>query len=204
MRRLWVAAALSVALHGAIVAAVQRQPGSGDLRAQPAATPLMARLAGAVSDAVLPEATPGTVQTPTSAPASAQSAPDTPPAPQPAAAAAAEPPGALHYFKAAELDRRPFPLTRIEVPPPEASDHAAGSVILRLRISERGRVEDATIVMGTGVAEFEAAALREFSQAAFHPGYRANLPVRSELLVEVTLRPAPGGNHRPEPALSGR
>jgi TonB family protein len=114
--------------------------------------------------------------------------------------------GLVHYyFKTSELDRRPFPLTRIEVPTPESAEALSGSVMIRLRISERGRIEDAKIVMGTGIAEFEAAALREFSQAQFHPGYRANLPVRSEMLIEVTLKPpVTDGKNRAAPVLPPR
>ena len=194
-RRLWVAAGLSLALHAAIIISVQRQPGGElPLHEQPTA-PLMARLATAVSDAVLPAVEP------TIAPAQEAVRPAT-----------ALPPsgnnttptgdGSVHYFKTSELDRRPFPLARIEVPTPKIADALTGSVMIRLRISERGRVEDAKIVMGTGIAEFEAAALREFSQAQFHPGYRSNLPVRSEMLIEVTLRPpASDGKNRTAPEL---
>lgn len=186
-RRLWLAAGLSVALHAAIVFSVQRQPGGEPpLQGAQATAPLMARLATAVSDAVLPAAEPAITPAPE---------PSEPVRPATAAAtslASNSSPagdGSVHYFKTSELDRRPFPLSRIEVPTPESAEALAGSVMIRLRISERGRVEDAKIVMGTGIAEFEAAALREFSQADFHPGYRANLPVRSEMLIEVTLKP---------------
>ncbi len=199
-RRLWVAAGLSVALHAAIVMSVQRQPGGeAPLQAEQTTAPLMARLATAVSDAVLPAepvvaAVPDTTESARPAPI----APATPLAINNAPAGD----GSVHYFKTSELDQRPFPLTRIEVPTPESADAAAGSVMIRLRISERGRVEDAKIVMGTGIAEFEAAALREFSKAQFHPGYRSNLPVRSEMLIEVTLRPAvTDGKNRTAPAL---
>lgn len=201
MRRLWIAAGLSVALHAAIVISVQRHPG-GEPALQTAQTsaPLMARLATAVSDAVLPAAEPvaaATETTETLRPVAARitSSPQ---------ATNTDPAGAdsVHYFKTSELDRRPFPLNRIEVPTPESAEALTGSVMIRLRISERGRVEDAKIVMGTGIAEFEAAALREFSQARFYPGYRSNLPVRSEMLIEVTLRPpvSDSGN-RTAPAL---
>jgi len=202
-RRLCVAAGLSIVLHAAVAVSVQRHPG-GDppLGAEPGAVPLMARLATAVSDTVLPVAE----QPVTPAPEVAES-------PRPAARhdvaslAPASPDatgdGSVHYFKSSELERRPFPLTRIEVPTPESAEALAGSVMIRLRISERGRVEDAKIVMSTGITEFEAAALREFSQAQFHPGYRANLPVRSEMLIEVTLRPpVTDGKNRTAPALS--
>lgn len=200
-RRLWVAAGLSIALHAAIVVSVQRHPGGeAPLQAERATAPLMARLATAVSDAVLPTTEPAIVpalETETLRPA----------APNTTATALATNTdsagdGAVHYFKTSELDRRPFPLARIEVPTPESTEAAAGSVMIRLRISERGRVEDAKIVMSTGIVEFEAAALREFSQAQFYPGYRSNLPVRSEMLIEVTLRPPVTDNkNRTAPAL---
>ncbi len=198
-RRLWVAAGLSVALHAAITVSVQRQPGGEPpLQTGPATAPLMARLATAVSDAVLPaEAIAPAAETAETA--RLATAADSPAGNNSTPAGD----GSVHYFKTSELDRRPFPLTRVEVPPPESADAVAGSVMIRLRISERGRVEDAKIVMGTGIAEFEAAALREFSQAQFHPGYRSNLPVRSEMLIEVTLRPPVNGKNPATPALPG-
>lgn len=199
-RRFWVAAGLSLALHAAIVVSVQRQPGGEPpLQGAQATAPLMARLATAVSDAVLP-----------SAESTISPVPETAEPARPAAVVTSLPAnnsapagdGSVHYFKTSELDRRPFPLTRIEVPTPESAEALSGSVMIRLRISERGRIEDAKIVMGTGIAEFEAAALREFSRAQFHPGYRANLPVRSEMLIEVTLKPpVTDGKNRAAPAL---
>lgn len=201
VRRLWVAAGLSLALHAVIVISVQRQPGGEPLLqgAQPA-TPLIARLATAVSDAVLPATYPA-IATPLETVEPMRPTAATSPLTANNAVPVGD--GSVHYFKTSELDRRPFPLTRIEVPNPESAKTQAGSVMIRLRISERGRVEDAKIVMGTGIAEFEAAALREFSQAQFHPGYRSNLPVRSEMLIEVTLKPpVTDGEKRGNPALS--
>lgn len=198
-RRLWVAAGLSVALHAAIVVSVQRQPGAEPALQNERAAPLIARLATAVSDAVLPATEPTITALPeTAEPARPATAAASPLASNSTPAGD----GSVHYFKTSELDRRPFPLTRIEVPTPESAEALTGSVMIRLRISERGRVEDAKIVMGTGITEFEAAALREFSQAEFHPGYRANLPVRSEMLIEVTLKPPVNdGKNRSTPAL---
>ena len=200
-QRLWVAAGLSVALHAALVVSVQRQAGGvSPLPAEYAAAPLVARLTTAVGDAVLTTtaAEPAPITAPVVQAPPATSASPTPPRPDTAAGD-----GTLHYFRSSELERRPFPLTRIEIPPPESTEAQAGSVIIRLRISERGRVEDAKIVMGTGIGEFEAAALREFSRARFQPGYRNNLAVRSEMLIEVTLQPPAGGSKNsrdPDPA----
>lgn len=201
-RRLWVAAGLSVALHAALAVSIQRYPGGGatPLTPEPTAPPLIARLATAVTDSVLPTAVPVVVLP-------AEPALQSPPAPRAtsAAAQAHDAPagtGSAYYFKASELDRRPFPLARIEVPPPASTAIESGVVIIRLRISERGRVEDAKIITGTGAAEFEAAALREFSRADFRPGYRGNLPVRSEMLIEVTLHP-PENAIKPQMAGTG-
>ena len=191
-QRLWVAAGLSVALHAAVVVSVQRQAGGiSPLPAEYATTPLVARLTTAVGDAVLTTtaAEPGPITAPVVQTPPVTSA--SPIAPQPDTATGD---GTSHYFRSSELERRPFPLTRIEIPPPDSIEAQAGSVIIRLRISESGRVEDSKIVMGTGIAEFEAAALREFSRARFQPGYRNNLAVRSEMLIEVTLQPPAGGS----------
>ena len=192
-RRLVVAAGISLAVHTAIALSVSREPwGNGPLSPSPGTTPLIARLATAVTASML-SGEPAAEPPPVTTAARVQ----TPPPVQsvPPSAGAATGPDAVYYFKASELDRRPFPLAHVEVPPPESAEAESGAVLIRLRISERGRVEDARIVMGTGIPQFEASALLEFSRARFHPGYRGNLPVRSEMLIEVTLRP-PGGNGR--------
>ncbi len=206
-RRLWVAAGLSVLVHSAIALSVQRHPGGGAsplLTPESSAPPLIARLVMAVGESVLPTAAPALPPVP-------ETTLRSPPAPGTASAAIPVrdvPPatGSAYYFRTSELDRRPFPLARIEVPPPASTNIESGAVIIRLQISERGRVEDAKIVVGTGIAEFEAAALREFSQARFHPGYRGNVAVRSEMLIEVTLHPpvpaAPSAAAAPAPALA--
>jgi TonB family protein len=190
MPRLLLAVGISLALHAAIALSVSRQPGSGDgLAAATESPPLVARLAAMMSESV--------VSVPVTPAEPADALPETTlalVAPSPAIAAGETGSGesGAYYFKASELDRRPFPLQQIEVPAPESATAMAGAVMLRLRISESGRIDDARIVMSTGIAEFEEAALREFSGARFHPGYRANVPVRSEMLIEVTLRPPPG------------
>jgi len=189
MPRLLFAVGISLALHAAIALSISRQPGNGDgMGAAAPSPPLVARLAAMVSESV------------TSVPVTPAAPADTLPetnlavvAPSPANAGSGTGSGesGAYYFKSSELDRRPFPLQQIEVPAPESATALAGAVMLRLRISESGRIDDAKIVMSTGIAEFEEAALREFAGARFHPGYRANVPVRSEMLIEVTLRPPP-------------
>lgn len=188
VRRLLIAAGISVALHAALAFSVSRNPaGNAVLEQAQNAMPLIARLASVVTDSVLTAAPSAET---TVAPANVATSASTPPAPRPAPAAPdAATESGTYYFKSSELDRRPFPLSRIEVPEPESATAESGAVMIRLRISERGRVEDARIVFGTGITEFEASALHEFSNAKFQPGYRGNIAVPSEMLIEVTLRP---------------
>lgn len=188
-RRLWIAAGLSVAVHAAIAVSVQRHPGSSTspLTSEPTDLPLFARLASALTDSVLPTTEP-LVSAPDETAIRSVAAPRAVTAAAPADPAPAEA-GSAYYFKSSELDRRPLPVRRIEVPVPESAADLSGMVILRLRISEKGRVDDAEVVMSTGITDFENAARREFMNARFYPGYRANLPVRAELTIEVTLSP---------------
>lgn len=198
-RRLLIAAAASILLHLGILASVQRgAPGDDPQAGQGNSRVLVAQLAGPAASERTGELPPAAgEQSPMTSPAGGEDA-------MPPAAAQPSPidpgirnPGELYYFRSAELDRRPFPIDRIEVPVPESAQSLAGSVQIRLRISETGQVDDATIVMGSGIADFEAAALREFARARFHPGYRANLPVRSEMLIEVSLKPPVAGGPMP-------
>jgi protein TonB len=189
MPRLLSAVALSLLLHAALIVAVGRNGGGdGGSGGGLQSPPLVARLTAVVSDAAT--AVPVVTE---SSPPPVTEVPDARTVAATAASATREGDGAagVYYFKASELDRRPFPLTRIEVPAPESDPALAGAVMIRLRISESGRIDDARIMMSTGAREFEEAALREFTHARFHPGYRANVPVRSEMLIEVTLRPDP-------------
>ena len=103
----------------------------------------------------------------------------------------------LYYFKASELDRRPFPLQPIEIPDPQTRE--GGSVHIRILVSESGRVDHASIVMSTGLADLEQSALGAFSSARFRPGYRGKIPVRSEMVVEVNAAPAGPAGMQPLP-----
>src|SRR5690606_18090174 len=117
MPRLFLAVAVSLALHAVIAVSVNRQPGGGDgLAAAPEAQPLVARLAAVASESVVP-VTPA---------APAETVPETRLAasPPPAANTGGETgsgEAGVYYFKSSELDRRPFPLQQIEVPVPESA-----------------------------------------------------------------------------------
>lgn len=197
VQRLCIAAAVSAAMHLAILLSVSRgAAGDNPFAEQGNSAPLIARL--------------GVLEPQPPAPPEASSvkslviAADEPLATEPAnpalkdTAASIKNPGEIYYFKASELERRPHPLERIEIPVPESAAALSGSVMLRLRISESGQVDDASVVMSTGITEFEEAALEVFTQARFRPGYRAKLPVRSEMLIEVTLQPPPSATEQPQ------
>ena len=194
MQRLCIAAAISAAVHLSVALSVGRGlPGDNpfaDFGSSP--TTLTARLRAAEPQSpAIPEASGTLPVVPADTPVPAD--------PLPAVAESVNGvrnPGEIYYFTASELERRPFPLERIDIPAPESPSAVTGSIMLRLRISESGQVDDATIVMSTGIPEFEAAALQTFSGARFQPGYRANLPVRSEMLIEVTLQPPPATPER--------
>jgi hypothetical protein len=74
---------------------------------------------------------------------------------------------------------------------------AKNHVVLRLLISETG-VVDKIIVETTDVpGELENLARQAFAQAKFQPGLRGEIPVKSQMLVEITFEadnatPPPG------------
>jgi len=197
LQRLCIAAVISVAVHLAAVLTFGRGLAGENPFADPGNSPtLIARLLSAAPQSpAIPESSGTLPVVATDTPVPADPLPSVT-----EAVSGVRNPGEIYYFKASELDRRPFPLERIEIPPPESPAALTASVLLRLRISESGQVDEASIVMSTGMAEFETAALNTFTQARFHPGYRANLPVRSEMLIEVTLEPPPAAGGAVAPA----
>jgi len=193
--RIWLAAGLSVAVHTVIAVAALLHPAG-------------AAPGPRTHDSTLQLAAQLTVAGPAGAPAApatraSRAVPADTPSRKTTSGNAAAATDAVVYFRTSELDRRPFPLKRIDVPAPTATAATAGSVLIRLRISARGRVDEAKIVMGTGVAEFERAALRAFSTARFKPGYRKEMAVPTEMLIEVSLHPPEGRALKPQLAGSG-
>ncbi|MFN7087795.1 MAG: energy transducer TonB [Burkholderiales bacterium] len=97
-------------------------------------------------------------------------------------------PGSAYYYKPSELDRRPFPLSPIDLQTRIAEDDGDdGSVVLRLLISESGRIERAVIVTSSGNAMLETLAHEAFSATRFSPGFKNGRAVKSQMMVEVTL-----------------
>jgi TonB family protein len=67
-------------------------------------------------------------------------------------------------------------------------------VTLRLVVSDRGVVESVEVVRSSPPGLFDAAAVAAFGQARFSPGLKAGVPVRSEVLYEVSFAPVGRGS----------
>jgi hypothetical protein len=99
--------------------------------------------------------------------------------------------GAPYYFPASELDRRPHPVTAIELQDP-AGEAADGYLILKLLINESGTVDDALVVVNDGGDAFASEAAAAFRRARYAPGVKAGRAVKSQMMIEVKLARAPG------------
>lgn len=193
-RRLWLAVAFSIAVHALLVGTMQRNA-TGSGAGGPEQFPIRLDAQLAVSKApdlpALPPESGGTAiainarhTTSTTPPQASSLKPATTAASQTKAAAGP------YYFPSTELDRKPFPLKRLVVPVPDDYEKPEqASVVLRIRINEGGGVDDARVLMSSGVSAFEEEALKAFRAARFKPGYRQGIAVRSEMTIEVTLYP---------------
>lgn len=95
---------------------------------------------------------------------------------------------APHYFKAAQLDRRPRVLSEVQ-PEFPATDFVSvsGSVVLRLLLDESGGVDRVVVERSELPSSFQESAAAAFSKASFAPGEIDNFAVKSEMRVEVTF-----------------
>jgi hypothetical protein len=91
------------------------------------------------------------------------------------------------YFRPSELTRKPRILEEVSLAfPTSVGSVVAGKMILRLLIGESGRV-DKVIVEQTELPEsFQASAINSFSQATFLPGTIEDVPVKSQMRIEVS------------------
>jgi len=170
--RISAALGLSVVLHGAMLAMIDRLPQG--LRFGPGATGyswagvLHARLRS-------PELAPER-QGPVEAKAAATDA-----APRVGTGVPAVP----RYLPASELDEKPQIRSRAEPEFPAAARVDAGRVVLRLYIAETGEVDEIAVVQAGPDAAFEEPAVRAFAGALFTPGRRRGVAVKSMVTIEV-------------------
>lgn len=103
----------------------------------------------------------------------------------------------LRYYTASQLDRSPVPLQEIAPEYPGEAKIPKGLVALRVRINERGDVDDVTLLRAEPEGVFERSALAAFASARFSPGVLDGVAVRSEIEVEVEYLPPRGTPFNP-------
>jgi len=93
------------------------------------------------------------------------------------------------YHLGSELTTRPHAQHDIQPQFPTGAEagSAAGRIILRLFISEAGRVDDLLIERSDLPKAFEESARHAFADARFAPGEIDGAPVKSQMRVEVTF-----------------
>jgi len=101
------------------------------------------------------------------------------------------------YYPASQLDRPPVPLQSIAPDYPGEAKIPKGLVALRVRINERGEVDDVTLLRAEPEGVFERSALAAFSAARFSPGVLDGVAVGSEIEVEVEYLPPRGAPSNP-------
>ena len=174
--RVSAALALSAALHALLFADTPALSGaSASSAAGPA--PLEVRLASA---GALPAATTPVLKSP-----KAGSEPG-----------AARQPGQAEeprYWRASELDAKPFPLTPIEPAAPAGAAAKAGRVLARVLINESGRADAVRVELAEPQVVFDEAVKTAFGAARYRPGIKGGRSVKSQMLVEITFHGEQGG-----------
>ena len=112
-----------------------------------------------------------------------------PSAPAPAGARESGLPPAPDYVIGARLDPGPTPLDDIEPAFPPEAGAQEGVVLLRILISETGKVDDVAVIRSAPAGLFESAALVAFQSARFSPGKVLGVPVKSQINVQVDFTP---------------
>lgn len=108
-------------------------------------------------------------------------------------------PAAPDYLFGAALDSGPVPIGEIEPEYPASANLQEGKVVIRVLISDAGRVDNVAVVRAAPPGLFEAAALEAFGKAQFTPARVAGVAVKSQITVEVHFLPINRGSR-----ISGR
>jgi len=93
------------------------------------------------------------------------------------------------YYLPSQLDKRPYLLTRVDPVYPRVAPASGGQVVLRLLISEEGRVERMVVEKSNPPKKFDEAAMAAFRDAHYSSGILAGKKVKSQIMVEVTFNP---------------
>ncbi|MFD1110881.1 energy transducer TonB [Pseudoroseomonas ludipueritiae] len=123
--------------------------------------------------------------------------PPMPPAPPPQPVA----PGQVRLGAGTALDIAPGAETRaarprdlacsdsIDYPPELRQAGIGGEVVLRLRLTDKGRVIEAKLAESSGHPQLDEAVQRSVRRCRFDPALRGGVPVWSNLTFRATLRP---------------
>jgi len=95
------------------------------------------------------------------------------------------------YFPANEVDRKAFPLRRIDLDFPETREGVDyfGTLRLDVLINERGGVDRVEVIEATVPPAFRDMAVRAFATARFEPAVKDGRKVKSVKRVEVRFAP---------------
>ncbi len=111
----------------------------------------------------------------------------------------------LTYYTAREVDVLPQTLIPIEPAYPPEADRmkVSGTVRLKLKLEESGRVSDVEVTEADPPGLFDESALAAFRTAKFSPAQKNGRPVRALVVIEVKYdyagRLPPGGGERKVP-----
>lgn len=95
------------------------------------------------------------------------------------------------YYAAQYLHRRPSPLRPIRPDYPALADNETHTVRILMLISATGSV-DSYRVTGESDTPFAKTVIQAFTTVEYAPGLISNIPVKSQLLAEVTFNPGDG------------
>jgi protein TonB len=92
-----------------------------------------------------------------------------------------------NWYQARQVDKHPKAIGSVRPVYPEAAqrDNIEGTLKLKLRIDDLGRVQDAEVVEATPPGIFDEAALAAFRKARFQPAMKDGRPVRYEAYIRV-------------------
>lgn len=92
-----------------------------------------------------------------------------------------------NWYQARQVDKHPKAIGKVEPVYPEAAKRGdiQGTLKLKLRIDDLGRVQDAEVVEASPPGVFDEAALTAFRKARFQPAIKDGRPVRYEAYIRV-------------------
>jgi TonB family protein len=95
------------------------------------------------------------------------------------------------YYPALQLDVYPALLAPLSIAYPErtSAEDRAGRALVMVLIDARGHVAEVTVMEADPPGYFEDAARKTLERAAFSPGRRNGIPVRSRVLIQLNFDP---------------